>query len=67
MGRREHEREWRGPQAADRYAPGLTPKPIERGLVAGRPREVMAKVSGSSLGRGKARRVHACYYTREFV
>jgi hypothetical protein len=50
--RGEPDREWRGLQLLAEYAPGLSPKPVERWSDGGRPVVAMSRLPGSPLGSG---------------
>lgn len=48
--RGEPDREWRGLELLDTYAPGLAPKPLARGRDGDRPVIVMSRLHGQALG-----------------
>jgi Phosphotransferase enzyme family len=53
----EPRREWRALELLDRYAPGLTPRPIRADLDSDPPRMVMSQVPGEPLGTLPATRL----------
>ncbi len=48
--REEPDREWRGLELLDAYAPGLAPRPLARWTDGGRPVIMMSRLSGVALG-----------------